>query len=105
MEVNDTIIWNRLKGEVPMREKTKKATFNLHPTVLAALDQAVTQGMASSKNVLVEQALLRELKELRRQRRKAQWEEAARDPLFLKDIEEIETAFMSADAETARGIH
>ena len=87
-----------------MREKTKKATFNLHPSVLAALDEAVDQGMASSKNAFVEQALLRELRELRKQSRKAQWEEAARDPLFLKDIEEVETAFRSADAETARGI-
>lgn len=83
-----------------MGEKTKKATFNLHADVLAELDKAMAEGVAPSKNVLVEQALVKELKELRRQARKARWEEGAKDPALLKDISEIETAFQSADAET-----
>jgi hypothetical protein len=29
------------------------------------------------------------------------WDEAIRDPLFLKDLEDVEDAFHSADAETA----
>jgi hypothetical protein len=29
------------------------------------------------------------------------WEEGAKDPALLKDISETETAFQSADAETA----
>lgn len=84
-----------------MHRKTKKATFNLHPDVLAALDEAMAQGAAPSKNALVERALVKELKELRRQTRQAQWQEGARDPLLLKDIGEAEAAFRSADAETA----
>jgi hypothetical protein len=52
-----------------MSEKTKKATFNLHPDVLAALDKAMAEGVAPSKNVLVERALLKELKEVRRRAR------------------------------------
>ena len=87
-----------------MREKTKKATFSLHTDVLAALDEIMAQGMAPSKNALVEQALLKELKELRRQARKALWEEATTDPLFVKDIKEVEVDFQYADAETARRI-
>jgi predicted transcriptional regulator len=87
-----------------MSAKTKKATFNLHTEVLNALDEAMAQGVASSKNALVEQALLKELKELRRQARKAQWQEAANDPLFLKDIADVEADFRYADAETARSI-
>ncbi len=83
-----------------MRVKTKKATFNLHTDVLAALDKVMAQGIAPSKNALVEQALLKELKELRRQARKAQWQEAAKDLLFIKDIEEVEADFRHADAET-----
>ena len=83
-----------------MSVKTKKATFNLHTDVLAALDKVMAQGIAPSKNALVEQALLKELKELRRQARKAQWQEAAKDPLFIKDIEEVEADFRYADAET-----
>ena len=87
-----------------MPTKTRKATFSLHEEVLSELDAAVSQGAAPSKNAFVEQALIRELKELRRRVRQAQYEEAARDPLFLKDIEEVEIAFRSADAETARRI-
>ncbi len=86
------------------RSKTKKATFSLHVDVLAALDRVIAQGAAPSKNALVEQALVRELRELRRQVRRAAWEEAARDPLFLEDLEKTEAAFRSADAETARGL-
>ena len=84
-----------------MSEKTKKATFNLHPDVLAELDKAMAEGVAPSKNALVERALAKELKEVRRQSRKAQWEEGAKDPALLKDISDIEVAFQSADAETA----
>jgi len=87
-----------------MATKTKKATFNLHTDVLAALDEVMSQGKVKSKNTFVERALLKELNEMRRQERQKLWEEAAQDPLFLKDIEEIEIAFRSADAETAREI-
>ena len=84
-----------------MRGKTKKATYNLHPDVLAALDRAMAEGLAPSKNVIVERALVRELKELHRQTRQTRWKEGARDPLLLKDINEVEVAFQSADVETA----
>lgn len=83
---------------------TKKATFSLHSDVLDALDRAVSQGSATSKNALVERALRRELQEIRRQARRAAWEEAARDPLLIRDVEEVEASFRSADAETARSI-
>jgi len=43
-------------------------------------------------------------RELRRQARAAAWQQAAQDPLFLKDICEIEADFRYADAETAREI-
>jgi len=49
-----------------MSGKTKKATFNLPPDVLAELDKAMAEGVAPSKNVLVERALVKELKELRK---------------------------------------
>ena len=87
-----------------MREKTKKATFNLPTDVLAAIDEIMNSGLVRSKNALVEQALVKELKELKRQERKTSWQEAAKDPLFMKDIEEVEADFRYADAETAREI-
>lgn len=85
-----------------MSVKTKKATFNLHTDVLTALDEVMAQGIAPSKNAIVEQALLKELKELKRRARKALWQEAAKDPLFIKDIEDAEVDFRYADAETVR---
>ena len=84
-----------------MREKTKKATFNLSTDILDALDEIMAQGVAPSKNALVEQALTKEVKELKRQLRKQQWKEAVKDPLFLKDMDKIEGDFKYADAETA----
>lgn len=84
-----------------MNEKTKKATFNLHPDILVEMDKAMTAGAAPSKNALVERALIKELKELRRKARKVRWEEGAKDPALLKDISDVEAAFQSADAETA----
>lgn len=87
-----------------MRRKIKKATFNLHTDVLAALDEIMARGMVPSKNALVEQALNKELKELQRQARQRLWQEGAKDTLLLKDVEDTEAAFRTADAETARRI-
>jgi metal-responsive CopG/Arc/MetJ family transcriptional regulator len=87
-----------------MRGKTRKATFNLHTDVLAALDDAATRGIVPNKNALVEQALRKELKEIRRQERQRLWQEGAKDGLLLKDIKEVEVAFRTADIETARRI-
>lgn len=87
-----------------MRGKTKKATFNLHTDVLAALDEIMALGIVPSKNALVEQALLKELKELRRQTRQRLWQEGAKDALLIKDIEDVGNAFQIADDETAQRI-
>ncbi len=87
-----------------MRGKTKKATFNLDEKILEAMDEVMAQGMARSKNALVEQALLKEVKELKRLSRKKMWQQGAQDTFLLKDIEDVEESFGTADAETARRI-
>lgn len=87
-----------------MREKTKKATFNLHTDVLAAIDEIMATGMVPSKNALVEQALIKEVNEIRKQTRQKRWLEGAKDPLLIKDIEDTDSAFYSADSESARRI-
>ncbi len=74
-----------------MGEKTKKATFNLHPDILVALDKAMADGAAPSKNVLVERALVKELKD-RRQARQTRWEEGAKDP-SAERYQRVEVAF------------
>ena len=83
-----------------MKGKTKKATFNLHTELLEELDELMTHGIASSKNALVEQAIRKELDERKRQARKQLWQEAAKDPLFIKDVAQIEYDFKDADIET-----
>ena len=85
-------------------QSTKKATFNLHRDVIEQLDRAVSRGAAPSKNALVERALRRELDDLRRRERRQRWRAAARDPLLLRDLAEVEQDFAAADAETARAI-
>jgi hypothetical protein len=87
-----------------MPGKTKKATFNLHIDVLEEMDEIVAQERTRSKNALVEEALIKEFKELRRQARQRLWQEAAKDTLLLKDIKDTETGFRTADTESARRI-
>jgi hypothetical protein len=95
-----------LKGNPvsPTRARLRKATFNLPEDVLGALDQAVREGVAPSKNAFVERAISRELDDIERIRRKVLWEEASHDPLFVKDLLDTEQEFRTADAETARSI-
>ena len=81
--------------------RTRKATFNLHSDVLAALDMVVAEGKAESKNALVERAIAKEVRDLQRQARRAEWHKAAEDPLFVKDIEQIDEDFRFADADNA----
>jgi hypothetical protein len=78
-----------------------KATFSIRRELLEAAAAAVARGAAPSKNALVERALQHELRELRRRAIAAQWVEAAKDPLFLRDVQETQEAFASADAEAA----
>lgn len=84
--------------------RAKKATFNLREETLLALGEAVAQGGAPSKNAFVEQAVRSAVREFRRQERRRRWREAMRDPLFMRDLEETESDFAAADAETARQV-
>jgi hypothetical protein len=85
-----------------MAVRARKVTFSLHTDLLTVLDDAMARGVAPSKNAFVERALWRALQEVRREARRARWEEASRDPLFLSDLAETTAAFASADAESDR---
>ncbi len=85
---------------IPVATKVK-ATFSIRRDLLEAVTAAVARGAAPSKNALVERALQHELRELRRRAVAAQWAQAAKDPLFLRDVQETKEAFSSADAEAA----
>ena len=84
--------------------RMKKATFSLPEDVLESIGEAVAQGAAPSKNALVQRAIVKELRLARQRALQQRWEEAARDPLFRRDVAEVEAAFSAADAETAREI-
>ena len=84
--------------------EAKNATFALPVDLLREIDAAVTAGAAPNKTALVERALVRELATIRRLARRAGLEEARRDPLFLRDIADVERDFAFSDAESARQI-
>lgn len=82
----------------------RKVTFSLPEDLLSEIREVVDEGIFPSQNVVVREALRNELKRSRTQRLRQEFQEAARDPLFLKDLKETEAAFRTADGETARMI-
>src|SRR3712207_4847104 len=90
----------------PRPDRARNATFSLHPPALKAIEDLVAAGRAPSKNALVDALVRREWRRVQREHRHAErlraCQEAMGDPLFLRDVEEIEQAFATADAETAR---
>lgn len=79
-----------------------KATFTLPSDLMNQIQELVDSGEAASADGLVERALANELRRSRRQRLRAEYERAAEDPDFRKDMAEIESAFQTVDSETAR---
>ncbi|MBI3971664.1 MAG: hypothetical protein HY332_10290 [Chloroflexi bacterium] len=90
------------------RGSARNATFSLHAEALEAIDDLVAAGRAPSKNALIEALVLKERRRLARERRHHErlhaYEEAMRDPMFVRDLKDVESAFATADAETARAI-
>jgi Arc/MetJ-type ribon-helix-helix transcriptional regulator len=82
----------------------RKATFLLPVPLLEAIDEAVSGGAAASKNAFVEAAIDRAIDDKRRADRRSRLEAAMADPLFRRDVEEVERDFRFADAESAREI-
>jgi Arc/MetJ-type ribon-helix-helix transcriptional regulator len=70
----------------------KKVTLQLSESVLEAIKTVVETGEAASANVFVEDAVRAKLRERRRAKIYAAYEEASRDPAFMHD--------MNADLQT-----
>lgn len=82
----------------------RKAGWQVRQSVADAVRDAVEKGAADSQNAFVERALVRELKELRRQRVYAAYAQAAADPMFTEDMHSTTAAFEStANDGLARG--
>lgn len=83
---------------------TEKVTFTLPAEMVRQMREAVQKGGVASQNALVREALQHQLKRLREEEFAREMEEAARDPLFMQDMEECMHDFRFVDAETARMI-
>lgn len=84
------------KADVDPRKKTG---YQVRLSVVMAVRDAVREGAAESQNAFVERALIRELKELRRSRVYDAYAEAARDPLFLEDMQSTTAAYDPASGD------
>jgi hypothetical protein len=71
----------------------RKTGWQVRQSVAEAVKDAVEHGAAESQNAFVERALIRELRELRRQRVYAAYADAAADPHFMADVDSISAAF------------
>jgi len=70
-----------------------KVTYRLRGRVADAVRKVVEAGESPSADVFVEEAVVAALRERRRQRLYAAYEEAASDPAFIADMDEITSAF------------
>ena len=86
----------------PNTAPKRKATFVLEETLLAELKQAVKTTGAKSVNALVKTAIARLLDDVRKARRKDILRDAANDPLFLRDLHDVERDFIHADGDLTK---
>ena len=80
---------------------TEKVTFSLPADLVRQMREAVQKGGVPSQNALVREAVQHQLKRLREAEFEREMEEAARDPLFMQDLEESMHDFRFVDAESA----
>lgn len=64
----------------------RKVTFRVPEGVIEAVRTLVEEGEAASVSAFVEDALRMKLREVRRARLYAAYEEAARDPVFMAEM-------------------
>jgi len=83
------------RGRVPA-DPFRKTGWQVRKSVADAVRNAVANGAADSQNAFVERALIRELRELRRQRLYDAYAEAAADPAFLAGMGAVSAAFDTA---------
>ena len=79
----------------------KKTTFTLDEGIIGQAKEIVEEGTFKSMNAFVETAIKDELERIKKERIKVAIKDAAKDPLFLADIGEIEKDFEHVDFEEA----
>jgi hypothetical protein len=71
----------------------RKVSYQIRSSVADGLRNAVDGGAAASVNAFVEEAIIERLKQLRRERLYAAYDEAANDPKFVAEMEELDGEF------------
>lgn len=82
--------------------RTVRTTFTLAADLLEAMDRAVREGNARSRNELITMALRRELAAQERAAIDAAFAAMADDPVYHAEAREVATAFAAADWEAIR---
>jgi metal-responsive CopG/Arc/MetJ family transcriptional regulator len=82
-----------------MKNQTVRTTITLPAELLAAADQAVSQGKANSRNEFVAQALTHELEALKRVEIDAALMEMVQDPEYQAQVLKMEAEFSVASWE------
>jgi uncharacterized protein (UPF0305 family) len=93
MKSGETI---RTRRRSPTRDPLRKVSYQMRTSTIAAVKQAVERGAATSQNEFVEEAVVARLRELRRAKVYAAYQDAARDPEFMADMAETTEAFDAA---------
>ena len=96
-----------MKRRVGARQRSadppRNTGWQVRASVAQAVRYAVEAGAAASQNDFVERAVVKELRELRRSRVYGAYADAAADPLFLRDMEDVTAAFEPGDLEGLQG--
>jgi hypothetical protein len=82
----------------------KKSTYFISEDLLSEIKEMVPFTGLRSQNALVEKALRSYVDGFKRENLRKQYLKASKDPKFLADISEVESAFEIADAESAKMI-
>lgn len=77
----------------------RKVGWQVRQSVAEGVREAVEAGAAESQNAFVEEALVRRLKELRREKIYAAYEEAAEDEAYMEEMRDVTEAFSVADRD------
>jgi metal-responsive CopG/Arc/MetJ family transcriptional regulator len=85
-----------------MALRTVRTTFTVPADLLEAMDRAVREGNARSRNELITMALRRELAAQERAAIDAAFAAMADDPVYHAEAREVATAFAAADWEAIR---
>jgi hypothetical protein len=84
--------------------KTKNYTFALPVETMEKFKEYASLEHIPSVNAAVKEALAEYIVKMDREQFRCEMLAAAKDPLFMQDLQEISQDFETADAETARRI-